>query len=58
MGGMLHESGSGVHERDPFESTELVRRLRRMSWAIAAPAVKQRVFERISAHASADRRLK
>ena len=49
---------SYVRDRDPLESTELVRRLRRMSWIIAAPAVKQRVFESVSAHANANPRLK
>ena len=44
---------SHVDDRDPLERTELVRRLRRMSWTTAAPAVKQRVFERVSAHARA-----
>jgi len=40
---------SDVYDRDPFERTALVRRLRRMSWVIAPPEVKQRVLERISA---------
>ena len=39
---------SDVYDRDPFETTALVRRLRRMSWVIAPPEVKQRVLERIS----------
>ena len=49
---------SDAHDRDPFENTELVRRLRRMSWITAAPAVKRRVFERVSGRTDAHRRVK
>jgi hypothetical protein len=34
-------------DRDPLESSELARRLRRMCWLRPAPEVKERVLERI-----------
>ena len=44
---MAAEPEQPQHDDDPLESTELARRLRRMTWPPAPPEVKERVLERI-----------